>query len=168
MNDGKKRSREEEQDSEEDYEVCAKNCAKLALIYLLLVVSVLVLLQKSLSRLCAGQSFNSAASIGREPSDAGSHRSQQNGGAFAVDDAAPPPRPPPRRPAPPAGWYSCERIRLRRLLVTVLGPRVQAASLRRYRKVHKLGESPPGSSKEELLPAVARHFAAQASSCLFM
>jgi len=52
--------------------------------------------------------------------------------------------------------------------VTVLVSRGQAASLRRYRKVHKLGESPPGSSKEELLPAVARHFAAQASSCLIM
>ena len=43
---------------------------------------------------------------------------------------------------------------------------MQAASLRRYRKVHKLGEVPPNSSKEELLPAVARHFAAQASYAL--
>ena len=45
MNDGKKRSREDEQESEDDYEVLAK----LALLWFLLVVSVLVLLHKSLS-----------------------------------------------------------------------------------------------------------------------
>ncbi len=35
---------------------------------------------------------------------------------------------------------------------------LQASSLRRYRKHYKLGEAAPGSSKEELMPAVARHF----------
>jgi hypothetical protein len=40
---------------------------------------------------------------------------------------------------------------------------LQAASLQRYRKVHKLNDVMPGSSKEELLPAVARHFNAQVS-----
>lgn len=38
---------------------------------------------------------------------------------------------------------------------------MEAASLRRYRQVYKLEEAEPGSSKEELMPAVARHFAAQ-------
>ena len=64
--------------------------------------------------------------------------------------------------------YSRRTRRFNRVLVTVLVSHEQAASLRRYRKVHKLGDSPPGSSKEELLPAVARHFAAQASSYTFL
>ena len=51
------------------------------------------------------------------------------------------------------------------LIVTFRDVHLQAASLRRYRKVHKLGDVPPNSSKEDLLPAVARHFAAQASTC---
>ena len=76
---------------------------------------------------------------------------------------------PPRAALPYlAGRYSCRILRLCYLPMIAVVTRVQAASLRRYRKVHKLGESPPGSSKEELLPAVARHFAAQASTCLAM
>ena len=40
-------------------------------------------------------------------------------------------------------------------------PCPQTTSLKRYRKVYKLGDIEPGSTKEELIPAVARHFAAQ-------
>ena len=40
---------------------------------------------------------------------------------------------------------------------------MQTASLRKYRSVYKLSEVPASSSKDELIPAVARHFAAQVS-----
>ena len=76
---------------------------------------------------------------------------------------APPPCPP-RAALPHLRYrYSGGQRSTRTSSHRALAPGAQAASLRRYRKVHKLGESPPGSSKEELLPAVARHFAAQAN-----
>lgn len=39
--------------------------------------------------------------------------------------------------------------------------KLDAVSLQRYRKSYKLGEAPPTSQKEDLIPAVARHFASQ-------
>ncbi|GIL85457.1 hypothetical protein Vretimale_10613 [Volvox reticuliferus] len=39
--------------------------------------------------------------------------------------------------------------------------KLDTQSLLRYRKVHKLGDTPATASKEELIPAVSRHFAQQ-------
>lgn len=37
-------------------------------------------------------------------------------------------------------------------------PRLQAPSLRKYRRIYKLGEVQNGGTKEELMPAVVRHW----------
>lgn len=39
--------------------------------------------------------------------------------------------------------------------------KLDAASLHRYRRLYKLADAPPTTPKEDLIPAVARHFAMQ-------
>ena len=38
---------------------------------------------------------------------------------------------------------------------------LQAVSLKKYRKLHDMEDLPPGASKEEMIPAVAKHFSQQ-------
>ena len=38
---------------------------------------------------------------------------------------------------------------------------LQAASLKKYRKLHDMDDLPPGASKEDMIPAVAKHFSQQ-------
>ena len=45
--------------------------------------------------------------------------------------------------------------------LTLPAAALQTASLRKYRSVYKLNDVAPSSSKDELIPAVARHFASQ-------
>lgn len=40
---------------------------------------------------------------------------------------------------------------------------VQTISLMKYRKTYKLGETPTNSAKEDLIPAIQRHFASTVS-----
>mmetsp|Transcript_25254 Transcript_25254/g.54887 ORF Transcript_25254/g.54887 Transcript_25254/m.54887 type:complete len:140 (-) Transcript_25254:659-1078(-) len=39
--------------------------------------------------------------------------------------------------------------------------RLEASSLQKYRRFYKLGDAPANTSKDDLVPSVARHFAAQ-------
>lgn len=38
---------------------------------------------------------------------------------------------------------------------------LQAVSLKKYRKLHDMEDLPPGASKEDMIPAVAKHFSQQ-------
>ena len=38
---------------------------------------------------------------------------------------------------------------------------MQATSLKKYRKLHDMDDLPPGASKEDMIPAVAKHFSQQ-------
>lgn len=38
---------------------------------------------------------------------------------------------------------------------------MQATSLKKYRKLHDMEDLPPGASKEDMIPAVAKHFSQQ-------
>ena len=38
---------------------------------------------------------------------------------------------------------------------------LQATSLKKYRKLHDMEDLPPGASKEDMIPAVAKHFSQQ-------
>ena len=51
---------------------------------------------------------------------------------------------------PFGGWPTC-----------CLYASLQAASLKKYRKLHDMDDLPPGASKEEMIPAVAKHFSQQ-------
>lgn len=39
--------------------------------------------------------------------------------------------------------------------------KLDAASLKKYRKLHDMDDLPPGASKEDMIPAVAKHFSQQ-------
>uniref|UniRef100_A0A061R1L6 Histone deacetylase complex subunit SAP30 Sin3 binding domain-containing protein n=1 Tax=Tetraselmis sp. GSL018 TaxID=582737 RepID=A0A061R1L6_9CHLO len=58
-------------------------------------------------------------------------------------------------PSPPLPRSSGRRA------VRVDFSKLETSSLRKYQKVHHLNEVPQNSTKEELIPVVTRHFAAQ-------
>ena len=40
---------------------------------------------------------------------------------------------------------------------------MKATSMKKYRKLHDMDDLPPGASKEDMIPAVAKHFSQQVS-----
>lgn len=38
---------------------------------------------------------------------------------------------------------------------------LQTVSLKKYRKLHDMDDLPPGASREDMIPAVAKHFSQQ-------
>ena len=41
----------------------------------------------------------------------------------------------------------------------------QTISLKKYRKLHDMDDLPPGASREDMIPAVAKHFSQQVGNC---
>lgn len=52
-----------------------------------------------------------------------------------------------------------------RPVLRVMSCHLQTISLKKYRKLHDMDDLPPGASREDMIPAVAKHFSQQVVFC---